>query len=111
MRFDAFADPVGDARAALAAALVGPKSEVFAVGYTDGTIALHPTTNVLPSITEGSAPGAIRAMFGTATGVVVVTRTGVIASVPVDVVGLSNRYLANEAAERLRRAKELGLVA
>ncbi|MEV6784689.1 TIR domain-containing protein [Streptomyces sp. NPDC051098] len=116
-RWNAFIDSPPDSVFAMAADF-DPTGKAFAIGYSDGSVVLHPSENIQPRQALSGIPGGIRAMLtlpasepgGTATGdLYVVTRSGLLVRIPWRPSYLSNKAMAREAAQRLRRAKALGL--
>lgn len=83
----------------------------FAVGYSNGTITLHPTVNLTPVLVDNTADGMIRDML-TLPGneLIVVTNTGMVQRLPICDSCISNAALAKVAAGRLKIARRLGLV-
>jgi hypothetical protein len=93
----------------VAAAVLGNKGGTFAIGFSDGTIQLRPTENILPKRRITSLSGAARSFLPGRDGeLYVVTRNGQLASIPAADSVPSNAAFAEEAAKRLQRAKELG---
>lgn len=83
---------------------------VIADGFSDGTIVLRPTVSTVPDATVTSVVGPIRDMMATAGDhLLVATSAGIVASIPVCRDCLTNQGQAAIAAERLRRAVQLGL--
>ena len=83
----------------------------FAIGYSNGTITLHPTVNLTPVLTSNTADGMIRDML-TLPGnkLIFVTNTGMVQRLPICDSCISNATLAKVAASRLKLAERLGLV-
>jgi hypothetical protein len=108
-RFDAVNDPTTPSILAEAAAF-STGGHVFAYGYSDGTIDLHSTMNILPTLTLTSVDGAIRDMLVTSSDdLLVATDAGVVQRIPLCDSCLTDRHLAAVAAAELRRSSELGL--
>ncbi|WP_411082839.1 toll/interleukin-1 receptor domain-containing protein [Streptomyces sp. cmx-18-6] len=116
-KWNAFIDSPPDSVLAMAADF-DPTGKAFAIGYSDGSVVLHPSENIQPRQVLPGISGGVRAMLtlpaakpgGTATGdLYVVTRSGLLVRVPWCPSCLSNEAMAREAAQRLRRAKTLGL--
>lgn len=105
--FDALNDEAGSVLAEAAA--VSRDSNVFAYGYSDGTVILHPTVNILPSLTVTNVVGEIRDMYVTAGDqLLVATADGIVQRLPLCDRCLTNRALARLARARLARGFELG---
>jgi sarcosine oxidase gamma subunit len=84
--------------------------DAFAYGYSDGTIVLHPTANIDPTLTFTVA-GAIRDMFvSTGDDLLVATANGIVQAIPLCNGCLSDRALARVAVARLQRAIALGIL-
>jgi hypothetical protein len=84
---------------------------IFADGYSDGSIVLHPTVNITPTLTLTSVAGPIRDMLVTdGDELVVATSTGIVQEIPMCADCISNRSLSAVAGRRLRTAVGLGLV-
>ncbi|MBV1855735.1 toll/interleukin-1 receptor domain-containing protein [Catellatospora tritici] len=82
----------------------------FAIGYSDGTVILHPTKNVTPALTVDTLVGRVRDMLTLPTGdLIMVTDAGMAQRVAFCGGCLSNKELATVAADRLTRARNLGL--
>lgn len=116
-KWNAFIDSPPDSVLAMAADF-DPAGRAFAIGYSDGSVALHPSENIMPRQVLPGIPGGVRAMLtlppaksgGTTTGdLYVVTRSGLLVRIPWCPSCLSNKAMAQEAAQRLRRAESLGL--
>lgn len=105
--FDALNDP---SRSALAeAAAVSAGGDVFAYGYSDGTVILHPTVNILPALTVTNVIGEIRDMYASGDDqLLVATAGGILQRLPLCGRCLSNRSLAKLARARLQRGLKLG---
>jgi TIR domain len=84
----------------------------FAIGYSNGTITMHPTANVTPVLVANTADGMIRNML-TLPGndLIFVTSAGMVQRLPFCDSCISNAALSKVAAGRLRLAQRLGLVA
>ena len=82
----------------------------FAIGYSDGTITMHPTVNIAPSVSINTAVGLVRDMLMLNDGnLVVVTSAGMVLRVPFCDSCLSDASLAKVAAAHLALASRLGL--
>lgn len=90
------------------AAAFDETSTMFAYGHSNGIIELRPARNLMPSILH-IVPGAPRDMVITGGRLFVVTRSGLVASLPVCGECLSNRHLSDIAAKRVHRLRELRL--
>jgi WD40 repeat protein len=83
----------------------------FAIGYTNGTITMHPTANLTPVLVDDSADGIIRDMLTLPDNeLVFVTNAGMVQRLPFCDSCISNAALAKVAAARLKLAERLGLV-
>jgi TIR domain len=83
----------------------------FAIGYSNGTITMHPTVNVNPILVDNSADGMIRDMLTLPDGdLIAVTDTGMVQRLQLCNSCISNAALAQVAATRLKLAERLGLV-
>jgi hypothetical protein len=92
------------------AAAFDPTGAELAVGYSDGSLMLRPSENLMPGELVTSVIGAIRDMLVVDDEqLYVVTRAGVLQSVPLCPSCLSNHHLAGTARDRLQRAIQLGL--
>ena len=82
----------------------------FAIGYSNGTITMHPTTNVTPVLVDNTADGMIRDML-TLPGndLIFVTNTGMVQRLPFCDSCISNAALAKVATGHLKLAQRLGL--
>lgn len=105
-----FSPLLDDAGSALAeAAAVSRDGEVFAYGYSDGTVILHPTDNLDPDRTVTTVIGEIRDMHATADDdLLVATADGIVQRLPLCGRCLSNRAMAKLARVRLERGVEIG---
>ena len=82
----------------------------FAIGYSDGTITMHPTVNITPSVNIDTAVGLVRDMLMLNDGnLIVVTSAGMVLRVPFCDSCLSDAALAKVAAAHLALASRLGL--
>lgn len=80
----------------------------FIYTYSDGTIVLHPTANLVPAQTITSVNGVIRdALVMADDHLVVVTAAGVVQDIPVCGGCLSNRAMARLAGRRLAQYRAL----
>ncbi len=91
-----------------------PTGNEFAIGYSDGTIALHSTAYLSPSEEVADVVGGIRGMYvdtppDSGSNLYVVTRLGILQRIPLCPTCLTNPSLARAAADSLKRAIELGL--
>jgi len=87
-----------------------PRGSDFAIGYSDGTITMHPTVNVTPAIVVDTADGMIRDMLTLPNGdLIVATDTGMVQRLTLCDSCISNAVLSKVAAARLRLAVGLGL--
>jgi hypothetical protein len=112
-RWDSLMDAPPDSVLALAAAY-DPSGEAFAIGYSDGSVVLHPSDNAMPRQVLSHIDGGVRSLLSlpSAAGpgsLYVATREGVLVRVPWCPDCLSNKAMAGVAARRLRQAQELGL--
>lgn len=83
----------------------------FAIGYSNGTITMHPTMNITPVLTDSTADGIVRDMLALPGGnLIIVTSTGMVQRLPFCDSCISNAALAKVAAARLALARRLGLV-
>jgi hypothetical protein len=106
-RADSVLDPEISSVVAEAAA-VSAAAHVFAYGYDDGTITLHPTENILPTKTITSVVGEIRDMLTTPNDdLLVATKAGVVQRIHLCEDCLSNHALARVAGSVLNRALEI----
>ena len=91
-------------------AVFSPDGRVFAIGYSDGTIIVHPTRELLPAITMSAVDGHIRDMLVLASGdLIAATDAGLLQRIPLCSTCLSNKALAEVAATRLAQGVRLGL--
>jgi WD40 repeat protein len=108
-QFDAVLDPSLPSILAESVAF-STGGHVFAYGFSDGTIALYSTVNILPTLTLTTIDGAIRDMYVTTNDeLLVATDAGIIQRIPLCDTCVSDRYLAGRAAAELARSSELGL--
>lgn len=105
-----FTPVIDDAEPALAgAAAVSRNGDAFAYGYSDGTVIVHPTTNIMPAQTIANVIGEIRDMYVTPDDqLLVATTAGILQKIPLCGRCLSNRSLARLANARLRRGLKIG---
>jgi WD40 repeat protein len=83
----------------------------FAIGYSNGTITMHPTVNVTPALVDNTADGMVRDMLTLSdNNLIVATDTGMVQRLRLCDSCLSNTALAKVAADRLKLAEHLGLV-
>jgi hypothetical protein len=83
----------------------------FAIGYSNGTITMHPTVNLTPVLVDNTADGMIRDMLTLPDNdLIFVTNTGMVQRLPFCDSCISNAALAKVAAGRLKLAQRLGLV-
>jgi hypothetical protein len=105
--FGAVSDDVGSVLAEAAA--VSRRGDVFAYGYSNGTVVLHPSVNLLPRKVITNVVGEIRDMHVTARDVLLVaTAAGIVQRLPLCGRCLSNRSQAREARALLRRGAAIG---
>jgi hypothetical protein len=108
-RFDAVDEPSGGSILAETAAFSN-SGEVFAYGFSDGTIVLHSTANILPIETITTVDGAIRDMYvDDEDELIVATAGGIVQRIPICDACMSNRALSRVAEARLARALEIGV--
>lgn len=111
-----FIDSPSDSVLALAAAY-DPTGKALAIGFSDGTVVLHPSANVLPRQVLAHLTGGVRSMLtlpaagsaGTKSDLYVATRAGTLVRIAWCPSCLSNKAMARVAGQRLRRAESLGL--
>ncbi|CAG7643846.1 toll/interleukin-1 receptor domain-containing protein [Actinacidiphila bryophytorum] len=112
--WDSLMDAPPDSVLALGAAY-DPTGEAFAIGYSDGTLVLHPSGNAMPRQVLTHVPGGIRSLLtlpgppGTPGSLYAATREGAVVRVPWCPSCLSNKAMAKAAGLRLLRDRELGL--
>jgi len=83
----------------------------FAIGYSNGTITMHPTLNLAPSLVDATADGMIRGMLTLPDGdLIAATDTGMVQRLRLCDGCISNAALAKVAAGRLKLDERLGLV-
>jgi WD40 repeat protein len=91
------------------ASAVSRDGETFAYGYSDGTVILHPTTDILPTQTIENVVGEIRDMYVTpGNQLLVATAAGIVQRIPLCDRCLSNRSMARLAKSRLERGLAIG---
>ncbi len=82
----------------------------FAIGYSDGTVTLHPTHDIMPGLILNTAVGRVRDLLTMPTGdLIIITDAGMVQRAHFCGVCLTNIELAHLAAARLTRAVDLGL--
>jgi hypothetical protein len=82
----------------------------FAIGYSNGTITMHPTVNIWPALVVNTADGTIRDMLTLPDGeLIIVTDTGMVQRLYLCNTCLSDAALSKVAGARLRLAVRLGL--
>ncbi|HUY52598.1 MAG TPA: toll/interleukin-1 receptor domain-containing protein [Streptosporangiaceae bacterium] len=87
-----------------------PHGGSFAIGYTDGTITMHPTRNITPTLVVNNADGVIRDMLTLANGdLIIVTNTGMVQRLLLCDTCISDASLSKVAAAHLKLAVRLGL--
>lgn len=109
-RYDSYSDYV--LRATLArAAIHVPSRDAFVVGYDDGTIRVRPAGNIEPHHRFDEVHGTVKGLLLLDDGVtlLVATRSGVVHTLPLANVPLTNGAAAGEAERRMALARELGL--
>ncbi|MCM2388358.1 TIR domain-containing protein [Streptomyces albipurpureus] len=114
--WNAFMDSRPDSVLALAAAF-DPTGKAFAIGYSDGSVVLHPSDNGMPRRVLPRIAGGVRSMLslpsaeadGTTGDLYAATRSGLLVRIPWCPSCLSNEAMAREAGQRLRQAESLGL--
>jgi hypothetical protein len=83
----------------------------FAIGYSNGTITMHPTASFHPDLVDNTADGSIRDMLALPDGVLIaVTNRGMVQRMPFCDSCISNAALARVAKNRLELDERLGLV-
>ncbi|MFF9310006.1 toll/interleukin-1 receptor domain-containing protein [Streptomyces sp. NPDC014748] len=115
LRWDSLIDSPPDSVLALAAAF-DPSGRAFAIGFSDGSVVLHPSANFMPRRTLSHVAGGVRSLLslpaaGSGVGegdLYVATRSGLVVRVAWCPSCLSNKAMARAADQRLRRAKEIG---
>lgn len=107
-KFDAVSDATQRSRLAETAAF-SRSGRIFAYGYSDGTIVLHPTENLVPTETITTVDGTIRDLYVDARDdLVAVTDEGIVQRIQLCDACLSNRAMAHDAAARNARSLRLG---
>jgi TIR domain len=105
---DSVIDPVQDHLAVTAA--VSRHDGIFAFGFGDGTIVLHPTANLIPTRSITTVDGTIRDMMVTPDDqLLVATETGTLTRITLCETCLSNRAMARDAQAVLAREVTLGI--
>jgi len=105
--FDAVDDPVDSPLAEAAA--VSRDDGLFAYGYADGTVVIHPTGEIMPTVKVTNVVGEIRDMYVTpADQLLVATAAGIVQRLPLCSACISNHSLAHLARERINRGVEIG---
>lgn len=112
-RWDSLMDAPPDSVLALAAAY-DPTGAAFAIGYSDGSVVLHPSDNAMPRQVLAHISGGVRSLLTlpAAAGpgwLYVATREGALVRVRWCPGCLTNKAMAQVAGARLDRARELGL--
>jgi len=116
LRWDAFIDSPVDSVLALAA-VYGPTAATFAIGYSDGSVVLHSSDNIMPRQVLSHIAGGVRSMLTLPTAgsggdegdLYVATRGGLLIRVPWCVGCLSNKAMAEAAERKLRQAESIGV--
>jgi TIR domain len=91
------------------AAAISRSGKVFAYGFADGTVILHPTVNLLPEQKITNVVGMVRDMYVTKDdGLLVATTAGIVQRIPLCDSCLSNRAMASLAAAELKRGLKIG---
>ncbi|WP_406278173.1 toll/interleukin-1 receptor domain-containing protein [Streptomyces sp. NBC_00191] len=116
LRWDAFIDSPPDSVLALAASY-GPAAKTFAIGYSDGSVILHPSDNIMPRQVLTHIAGGVRSMLtlptagsgGNEGDLYVATRAGLLIRIPWCAGCLSNKAMAKAAERKLRQAESIGL--
>ncbi|MFD9223480.1 toll/interleukin-1 receptor domain-containing protein [Streptomyces sp. NPDC060064] len=116
LRWDSLIDSPPDSVLALAA-VFDPSGSAFAIGFSDGSVALHPSTNFLPRQMLPHIVGGVRSLLSLPTAgsggrggdLYVATRSGLVIRVPWCTSCLSNKAMVRTADQRLRRAQTIGL--
>jgi WD40 repeat protein len=100
-----------DAASAVAqSAAISRAGRVFAYGYNDGTVILHPTENITPAQSVTSVVGAIRDMLVTRDDkLVVVTSAGIVQRITLCETCLSNSALSTVAGKLIRHELAIGV--
>lgn len=106
-QFDAVDDDVQSTMAEAAAVSRG--GAIFAYGYSDGTIVLHPTAEILPVKVIHNVDGEIRDMLVTPDNeLLVATGSGILQRIPLCETCISNHSLARAARAELKQGLALG---
>ncbi len=109
-QFDAVDEPTSNSIVAETAAF-SDSGEVFAYGFSDGDIVLHPTLNILPTQTLTTVDGAIRDMYvDPEDDLIVATAGGIVQRIPICDACMNSRALAQVSAGTLERALRIGVV-
>jgi hypothetical protein len=105
-----FTRVLDDADSPLAvASAISTDGALFAYGYSDGTVIVHPTTNILPTRKIATVDGEIRDMYTTADDqLLVATRSGIVQRIPLCERCFSNRSMAHLARARIERGLAIG---
>lgn len=105
--FTATNDAVGSALAGAAAA--SDDGRLFAFGYSDGTVVLHPTINISPQRKITNVAGEIRDMrVAAGNRLLVATRAGIVQRIQLCPRCLSNAAFADSARHLVERGIEIG---
>jgi len=92
------------------AASFSPHGGSFAIGYSDGTITMHPTQNLTPTVVVNTAAGMIRDMLTLSNGdLIIVTDEGMVQRLNLCDTCISDAALSKVAAAHLQVAEHLGL--
>lgn len=91
------------------ASAISTDGALFAYGYSDGTVIIHPTTNILPTQKITTVDGEIRDMLTTpGDQLLVATRSGIVQRIPLCESCLSNKSMARLARTRIERGLAIG---
>jgi TIR domain len=105
--FDSVNDPVESALAEAAA--VSDGGGAFAFGYSDGTVVVHPTVNILPARQITNVVGEIRDMYvAPHDRLLIATAAGIVQRVSLCDRCLTNSAFAESARRLLARGVEIG---
>jgi hypothetical protein len=92
------------------AATFSRTGRAFAIGYTDGTIVMHPSANLTPTVAVTSVDGSIRDMLTLPDGsLLVASDAGELHRIPWCETCLSDRYLAHVAKAKVARGRAVGV--
>ncbi|HEY1158294.1 MAG TPA: hypothetical protein VGE95_18670, partial [Arthrobacter sp.] len=94
-----------------------PTGKAFAIGFSDGSLMLHPSVNFMPRTTFFHISGGVRSLLslpnlassGKRDDLYVATRSGRVMRLAWCPNCLSNKAMARTADQRLKRAQALGL--